>query len=269
MTRRTATGKAGPRAIEMTGGAEHPLASACMVLRRDSASGHYSRVAISDAPSPHSLTIHRPHASVPCATATRRSPDRPPRSTEPVAGRRTVAAAGHLRLATALFLASSIVHPVAAATGDFDGDGRDELLLRHHADAAWAYFDIEHGVGTRREADLNGDGRDDILMRNVLYELARGQVPDLDEAGFVDNVSRHLARGEFLLLIVGDGIREGVENIVDFVQRYGGLHFSLALVEAALYRDTADRVVVQPRCLARTQLHCSPFATAGLRSSRA
>lgn len=89
---------------------------------------------------------------------------------------------------------------------------------------------------------------------NVLYELARRQAPDLDEAGFVDSVSRHLACGEFLLLIIGDGIREGVENIVDFVQRYSGLHFSLALVEAALYRDTVDRIVVQPRCLARTQV---------------
>lgn len=51
-------------------------------------------------------------------------------------------------------------------------------------------------------------------------------------------VARHLRRGEFLLLIIGDGIREGVESIVDFVQRHSGLHFNLALVEAALYRDT-------------------------------
>ena len=57
-----------------------------------------------------------------------------------------------------------------------------------------------------------------------------------------------------MLLIVGDGIREGVENIVDFVQRHSGLHFTLALVEAALYRDTADRIIVQPRCLARTEV---------------
>ncbi|MCY3819833.1 MAG: VCBS repeat-containing protein [Gammaproteobacteria bacterium] len=66
-----------------------------------------------------------------------------------------------------------------AATGDFDADGRDELLLRHDGTAAWVYYDIENGVGRRQElaldapgadhfaalADLNGDGRDDILMR--------------------------------------------------------------------------------------------------------
>ena len=70
----------------------------------------------------------------------------------------------------------------------------------------------------------------------------------------MDNVSRHLRRGEFLLLIIGDGIREGVENIVNFVQSHSGLHFNLALVEAALYRDTANRIIVQPRILTRTEV---------------
>ena len=41
---------------------------------------------------------------------------------------------------------------------------------------------------------------------------------------------------------------------VDFVQRYSGLHFNLALVEAALYRDSADRLIVQPRVLAQTEI---------------
>lgn len=109
--------------------------------------------------------------------------------------------------------------------------------------ATWSYEDLQREVS--RALGRKG---------NVLYELVRSQVPGLDEADFVDNVSRHLARGEFLLLIVGDGIREGVENIVDFVQRHSGLHFTLALVEAALYRDTADRIIVQPRCLARTEV---------------
>ncbi|MCY3688833.1 MAG: hypothetical protein OXG90_07590 [Gammaproteobacteria bacterium] len=109
--------------------------------------------------------------------------------------------------------------------------------------ASWGYEDLQREVSK----SLNRRG-------NVLYELAREQALELDEAVFVDNVSRHLARGEFLLLIIGDGIREGVESIVEFVQRHSGLHFNLALVEAALYRDSSDQIIVQPRCLARTEV---------------
>ena len=89
---------------------------------------------------------------------------------------------------------------------------------------------------------------------NVLFDLVHATGPDVDEGVFVDNVTRHLRRGEFLLLIIGDGIREGVENIVDFVQKHSGLHFNLALVEAALYRDRDNHVIVQPRVLCRTEI---------------
>ena len=66
-----------------------------------------------------------------------------------------------------------------ARSGDFDGDGRDELLLRHTETGAWRYYALadtgaeEHtlplpaddiyrflGVG-----DFDGDGRDDVLFR--------------------------------------------------------------------------------------------------------
>ena len=109
--------------------------------------------------------------------------------------------------------------------------------------ASWSYEDLQREVS--RAVKRTG---------NVPYELVRAQSPNVDETEFVENVSRHLKRGEFLLLIVGDGIREGVENIVQFVQSYSGLHFNLALVEAALYRDTGSRIIVQPRVLTRTEV---------------
>ena len=109
--------------------------------------------------------------------------------------------------------------------------------------ALWDYEDLQ------RVVSLNTG-----MKGNVLYNKVRKKKPDLVEAEFVDNVSRHLKRGEFLLLIVGDGIREGVENIVDFVQRHSGLHFNLALVEAALYRDRSQNLIVYPRVLARTEI---------------
>ena len=109
--------------------------------------------------------------------------------------------------------------------------------------ASWGYEDLQRQVSIA----LNKSG-------NILYSLVDAHSPGIDEAEFVDNVTRHLRRGEFLLLIVGDGIQEGVANIVDFVQRHSGLHFNLALVEAALYRDAANHLIVQPRVLARTEI---------------
>ena len=109
--------------------------------------------------------------------------------------------------------------------------------------ASWGYEDLQRQVSLA----LGQSG-------NALYDLVRQQSPDLNEAEFVDNVTRHLRRGEFLLLIIGDGIQEGAANIVDFVQRYSGLHFNLAMVEAALYRDAANSLIVQPRVLARTEI---------------
>ena len=109
--------------------------------------------------------------------------------------------------------------------------------------ASWGYEDLQREVSKT----LGRKG-------NVLFETIRDGQPETNEAEFVDNVTRHLQRGEFLLLIVGDGIREGVENIIDFVQRHSGLRFNLALVEAALYRGADSRLIVQPRILARTEI---------------
>ncbi len=110
--------------------------------------------------------------------------------------------------------------------------------------ASWSYEDLQRQVSLA----LGRQGS------KVLYELVSKSHSDVVEAEFVDNVTRHLRRGEFLLLIIGDGIREGVEEIVDFIGRHSGLHFNLALVEAALYSDGANHLIVQPRVLARTEI---------------
>ncbi len=109
--------------------------------------------------------------------------------------------------------------------------------------ASWSYEDLQRQVSLA----LKKSG-------NVLFDLVETRSSGIDEAEFIDSVTRHLRRGEFLLLIVGDGIREGVESIVDFVQTYSGLHFNLALVEAALYRDAANHLIVQPRVMAQTEI---------------
>lgn len=86
-----------------------------------------------------------------------------------------------------------------------------------------------------------------------LYDLIE-QMPDsLDEPSFYDAVSRHLRLGRGLFLIVGDGIREEAETLVDHVDAHPGPHFSLALVEIAGFRLPDDLgYLFQPRTIART-----------------
>jgi len=107
--------------------------------------------------------------------------------------------------------------------------------------ASWSYDDLEREVRNRTK-------------RSPL-EVVSAAHGDVQDHVFVHNVSRRLKRREFLLLIIGDGIREGVEDIVSCVQKHSGLRFNLALVEAAIFRgpDRED-LIIQPRVLARTEL---------------
>lgn len=93
---------------------------------------------------------------------------------------------------------------------------------------------------------------------NVLYELAQEAGGTLDEAVFVERVSRDLASGRFMLLVVGDGITEGTRRIGEYLRDQPGLAFDFGLVEIAEYRMTdetgVERTIVQPRVIARTVL---------------
>jgi len=73
-----------------------------------------------------------------------------------------------------------------------------------------------------------------------------------DESKIIDAITRHLQRGRFLLLVVGDGIRESVEAMADFLGQTPQLHFTLALVELQIYRMGQDRIVI-PQVVMRTR----------------
>lgn len=107
--------------------------------------------------------------------------------------------------------------------------------------ASWSYDDLEREVRQR--------------AKQSPFEIVSQSHPDVEEHIFVDRIARHLNRGEFLLLIIGDGIRERVEDIVSYVQDHSGLRFNLALIEAAMFRrEDRDDLIVQPRVLAKTEL---------------
>ncbi|MCU0522906.1 MAG: DUF4268 domain-containing protein [Anaerolineae bacterium] len=107
--------------------------------------------------------------------------------------------------------------------------------------AQWDYEDLS------REIIQATKGSGDVLLN-----LVKAAEPGLDEARFVDNVSRTLRTGRFLLLIVGDGIREGVGALAEFLDRYGSLDFTFGLVEIGVFDVPQIGRLLQPRILAKT-----------------
>ena len=105
----------------------------------------------------------------------------------------------------------------------------------------WSSSDLQRGVCGR----LKRDG-------NPLLEMVQAVDSTVDEMQFNDALTGNLRRGRFLLLIVGDGIREGVEAIAEYLQAHAGLHFSLGLVELPIYVLPDSWRLVVPRVLART-----------------
>jgi hypothetical protein len=109
--------------------------------------------------------------------------------------------------------------------------------------ARWSYADLQRQVS----AALGKRG-------NIPFELVRERTSTkIGERNFVDAVSRSLREGRILVIIAGDGIREGVQSLTDLVNRSATKAFSLGLVEVALYQLGNDRLIVQPRILAETE----------------
>ena len=107
----------------------------------------------------------------------------------------------------------------------------------------WSYEDLQRELN--RKLKTSG---------NILYEIAcsSDESTDPGEAAFVDAVTRNLYKGEFLLLVVGDGIREGAEGIAEFLSNSGNLAFSFAMVELAVYEEDKIGKLILPRIITRT-----------------
>ncbi len=108
----------------------------------------------------------------------------------------------------------------------------------------WSYADLQRQVS----AAVGKQG-------NLPFEAVRKRAGSrLREREFVDAVSRSLREGRFLVLIAGDGIREGVQSLTDLVNRSATKAFSFGLIEVALYRFGKGRFAIQPRVLAETEV---------------
>lgn len=108
----------------------------------------------------------------------------------------------------------------------------------------WEYADLQRQVA----AALGRQG-------NIPFELAQKQADGkLREQDFGDAVSRSLREGRFLVLIAGDGIREGVQSLTELVNRSATKAFTFGLIEIALYDFGKSRFAIQPRVLAETEI---------------
>jgi hypothetical protein len=107
--------------------------------------------------------------------------------------------------------------------------------------SSWDYDDLQREVSRRT-------GR----KGNALYNIIAARYPDVVEAEFVDEVQRSLRNGRFLLLILGDGIREGAGAIASFLHEHGSLEFTFGLVELALYKFGDQGLLLVPHVIAQS-----------------
>ena len=105
---------------------------------------------------------------------------------------------------------------------------------------SWGYEDLDGAVRKAR-----GD-REASLWSLVAPHSGLG------EGEFIDAVERRLRLGRFLVLIIGDGIQEGVEALASFLQLHAGLHTGLALVDLSIWQGVDGGLIVVPRIPMRT-----------------
>jgi hypothetical protein len=74
-----------------------------------------------------------------------------------------------------------------------------------------------------------------------------------DEKLFVDLVEKNLSNARFLLLVVGDGIRESVWRMAEFLNSAPHMLYNIALVELEVYKLSGEDKLVVPNLLMKTQ----------------
>lgn len=79
------------------------------------------------------------------------------------------------------------------------------------------------------------------------------KTPD-EEAGFIDVVQKNIRAARFLLMIVGDGIREGVEKLADYMNKSPDMQHRIALCELEVYEMAGGSRLVVPQLTLKTNI---------------
>jgi hypothetical protein len=86
-----------------------------------------------------------------------------------------------------------------------------------------------------------------------LFGFMAKQFSEISEQQFIDSVQKALKNARFMLLVVGDGIRENLEDMVKMLHRYPQMHFTFALVEMQIYEnDFVPGHLIVPQLVAHT-----------------
>jgi hypothetical protein len=116
--------------------------------------------------------------------------------------------------------------------------------------SSWTYRDLTDAMSSAKHRSNDNDDP-------VLFAAKSGAaVPGGDEKRFRATVSECLRHGRFLMMIVGDGFKESTTELVDYLQRFMHLQFTVRLIELQLFRPAGKDdypVLVVPRLTARTQ----------------
>ncbi|CAK1750748.1 DUF4268 domain-containing protein [Vibrio crassostreae] len=87
-----------------------------------------------------------------------------------------------------------------------------------------------------------------------LFDMVKADGHEVLEAAFIDTVQRNLSKGRFLLLVVGDGIREGAFEIKDFLNSNASMEFSFAMVEMQIFHMPDEQLLVNPQVMHKTEI---------------
>lgn len=112
--------------------------------------------------------------------------------------------------------------------------------------SSWTYAELDQRIKDRNKDELGRPLGVIDLVRRVL------DISESEEGDFIDSVTRNMQLGHFLLLIVGDGIRESTEELAGYLSRSPQLHFTLALVELRIFQTEHGRLVI-PQIVTRTR----------------
>lgn len=88
---------------------------------------------------------------------------------------------------------------------------------------------------------------------NPIYSAVSEYSPDtIDEITFVNRVSRNLKEGRFLLIILGDGIREELASLSEYLIHHS-LRYAFGLVQVKIFEISDNKLVALPTLMGKTQ----------------